>query len=114
MRRVSLALVGILLAGCSIAPAPTASPGATIDCGPLTDTSDCTSAIAAATTILSPDLAHPTTIVVRYAVPADACAHWFHPCGSSDIVIAFHSGGTQEDVPMIRTTDNWIPMALMR
>ena len=114
MRRLGLALVGILLAGCSIPLAPTARPRAKIDCGPLSNNADCARAIAAARTSLPPDASEPTDIVVRFAVPSDACAHWFHACGSSDIVVSFGLLRNWVDVPLIRTADSWIPLVLIR
>src|SRR5205809_967814 len=117
MKILPLLLSALALVACTVPPSPTplASPASDveIECGPIPEPALCRLAVeVAATAKLNP----PPIVAARIRRPApdDPCANWFHACGPETVIVVIQSGDTLQDVPLIRTTNGWVRLDLVR
>lgn len=84
-----------------------------VDCGPIQDAALCREAVeVAATAKLDPPPIIEVTL--RRPRPDDECTTAFHPCRPDAIIVVIQSGGTLQDVPLVRMADGWVRLDLVR
>lgn len=110
-------LTAIALAACSLAPSPvpivSLAPDISVECGPIADPALCRAAIVVAATAKI----NPPPIVaahIRRPAPGDPCTEWLHACGPEAVIVVIQSGDTLQDVPLVRSTDGWVRLDLVR
>ena len=109
----------LALSACATSPTPSVAPipalgfDFPVDCGPIENVALCRKAVEIAAT----EKRNPPPIAeVRIRLPRadDDCMTWFHECGAGSIMVGIQSGDTVQDVPLIRTSDTWVPLDLVR
>jgi hypothetical protein len=123
MSRVREGLAALCVAfglfGCAPNPTPAdaSSPPLAADfpveCGPIQDAALCQKAVAVAATAKT----NPPRIVaasIRRPREDDDCVDAFHACGPESIVVVIQSGDTLQEIPLVRTSDGWVRLDLVR